>query len=415
MIERNELITVCRHIGGMMEAGVDILRITRVLRAQTETPRLLQLYDALDRDMTMGRSLAEAMSRAPDVFSPFVVQMIQQGEARNDLAGAFLKIADFLKQEQELDEESTIRESAIRDATRDSSTREVFGRRTSDNLVASARDETSLSRTDVPDLLPSRISTTSPLTVIALDGLMDRLQTFMLRALTITSGLMLSLASVWWLLELGYVEKRWSMPVAFSVTAVFLGGAGSWIQRRIRAERRREARCSFCGRQGIDLQRAPRFAGAAICSRCAEIVAKKSAEDTEEAQQSPLNPSAESTSTPNNSVSDAVSDSANETSTFDETSQGDSPSPAASETSSTRSYDEVFEANGRFRTAPETVFDERNDIVSKSSSRHMASKTATPNETAAPNETATRKTARVVSASIASSRNMAPADEEDFE
>ena len=313
MLERNELITVCRHIGGMMEAGVDILRITRVLRAQTETPRLLQLYDALDRDMTMGRSLAEAMSRAPDVFSPFVVQMIQQGEARNDLAGAFLKVADFLKQEQELDEESAIRESSIRDTNRDtirdsdreSSTREVAGRRASDNVGADARDETSLSRNVAPDLLPR--TSASPLTVIALDGLMDRLQTFMLRALTITAGLMLSLASVWWLLELGYVEKRWSMPVAFSVTAVFLGGAGSWIQRRIRSERRREARCSFCGRQGIDLQRAPRFAGAAICARCAAIVAKKSEEDAVATPQTPPD-----SATTNNATSpDAISADAN--------------------------------------------------------------------------------------------------------
>lgn len=411
MPERNELITVCRHIGGMMEAGVDILRITRVLRAQTETPRLLQLYDALDRDMTMGRSLAEAMSRAPDVFSPFVVQMIQQGEARNDLAGAFLKVADFLKQEQELDEDAPVRESV-----RESSTREASGRRTDDNVGADARDETSLSKSAAPDLLP-RTSATSPLTVIALDGLMDRLQTFMLRALTITSGLMLSLASVWWLLELGYFEKRWSMPLAFSVTAVFLGGAGTWIQRRIRSERRREARCSFCGRQGIDLQRAPRFAGAAICSRCAAIVAKKSDEKTEtEAQQSSPNSPVASSATPHNSVENAVSDSANEASTPDEISQDESPSSASPGTSSTRSNDVVFKTNERSRAASENVFDERNDVVSPSSSRDISSKTS------ASRETATRKTARVVSGvgavsgvGSASSRKAAPADEEDFE
>ena len=419
MPERNELITVCRHIGGMMEAGVDILRITRVLRAQTETPRLLQLYDALDRDMTMGRSLAEAMSRAPDVFSPFVVQMIQQGEARNDLAGAFLKVADFLKQEQELDEDAPVRDSvrdSVRESVRESSTREASGRRTDDNVGADARDETSLSKSAAPDLLP-RTSATSPLTVIALDGLMDRLQTFMLRALTITSGLMLSLASVWWLLELGYFEKRWSMPLAFSVTAVFLGGAGTWIQRRIRSERRREARCSFCGRQGIDLQRAPRFAGAAICSRCAAIVAKKSDEKTEtEAQQSPPNSPVASSATPHNSVENAVSDSANEKSTPDEISQDESPSSASPGTSSTRSNDVVFKTNERSRAASENVFDERNDVVSPSSSRDISSKTS------ASRETATRKTARVVSGvgavsgtGSASSRKAAPADEEDFE
>src|SRR4051812_8098916 len=99
MIDRRELITVCRQIGGMMEAGIDILRITRVLRAQTENSRLLALYDTLDHDLRMGESVAEAMAHAEDVFTPFDVSLVRQGEARNDLAGAFLKLADYIQKE----------------------------------------------------------------------------------------------------------------------------------------------------------------------------------------------------------------------------------------------------------------------------------------------------------------------------
>ena len=43
MIEQRELITISRQIGSMMEAGVDILRITRVLRAQVDNPEVLAL------------------------------------------------------------------------------------------------------------------------------------------------------------------------------------------------------------------------------------------------------------------------------------------------------------------------------------------------------------------------------------
>lgn len=102
MISQRELITVCRQIGGMMEAGVDILRITRVLRAQTKNERLLEFYQTLDHDLRMGQSISEALGRAPDVFSPFAASLVRQGEARNDLAGAFLKIADFLQQEEDV-------------------------------------------------------------------------------------------------------------------------------------------------------------------------------------------------------------------------------------------------------------------------------------------------------------------------
>ena len=98
-----ELISVCRQIGGMMEAGVDILRVTRVLRAQTKNPRLLEWYDQFDHELTMGRGLPEALAQAPDLFSPFAVSLVRQGEERNDLAGAFLRVADFLAKEHESD------------------------------------------------------------------------------------------------------------------------------------------------------------------------------------------------------------------------------------------------------------------------------------------------------------------------
>jgi len=257
MVDRNELITICRQIGGMMEAGVDILRITRVLRAQTFNARLLQLYDALDHDMTMGHGLADAMSHAPDVFSPFMVLMVQQGEARNDLAGAFFKIADYLQKDSELTPDSSL-PNDVEPAANDLAG--VVQQGTSGNRVLDPRSN----------------APTTPLTVIALDGLIDRLQTFALRALTVVSGLLLSLAGVWWSVEMGWLERRWLNVTGFSVAAIFMGVSGIVIQRRIQAERRRETRCSFCGRPGTEgdqLQRAPRFAGAAICSRCAAIAA----------------------------------------------------------------------------------------------------------------------------------------------
>lgn len=262
MVDRNELITICRQIGGMMEAGVDILRITRVLRAQTSNTRLLQLYDALDHDMTMGHGLADAMSHAPDVFSPFMVLMVQQGEARNDLAGAFFKIADYLQKDSELTPDSSL-QNDVEPAPNDLAG--VVQQGTSGNRVLDPRS-------NVP---------ATPLTVIALDGLIDRLQTFALRALTVVSGLLLSLAGVWWSVEMGWLERRWLNVTGFSVAAIFMGVSGIVIQRRIQAERRRETRCSFCGRPGTEgdqLQRAPRFAGAAICSRCAAIAAHQQEE-----------------------------------------------------------------------------------------------------------------------------------------
>lgn len=256
MVERGEVITVSRQIGGMMEAGVDILRITRVLRAQTDNPRLLQVYNELDHDLTMGRSLAEAMVNAPDVWSPFDVSLVQQGESRNDIAGAFNKIADFLQKDEE-------QEAAQHHA----------------EMAAAERAAVDRVVVEAPAVSPS---VGAPMAVIALDGLIDRLQTMGLRFLTVISGLLLALASVWLSVEQGWLEYRWINVTLCSVAALFIGGMGVWVQRRINSDRRREARCSFCGTyspSGEGLERAPRFAGAAICARCAAIVAKRHEHD----------------------------------------------------------------------------------------------------------------------------------------
>jgi len=249
MVERSELITVTRQIGGMMEAGVDILRITRVLRAQTENPRLLQAYNALDHDLTMGQSLAEAMARAPDVWSPFAVSLVQQGEARNDLAGAFYKVAEFLQKDEEQEAAQQREHHEIH---------EVIVER------------------EILSAVPIHVGqSNSPMTVIALDGLIDRLQTLGLRSLTWIAGLLLTLATVWWAFGQKLIDARWINVTLCSVAALFMGSAGILVQRRIEADRRRESRCSFCGQyhpSGIGLERAPRFDGAAICARCAAII-----------------------------------------------------------------------------------------------------------------------------------------------
>jgi len=103
MIEPRELISATRQLGSMTEAGVDILRAIKVLRAQTENPELVALYDRLAQELRLGSGLPEAMSHAPEAFSAFAVSLVRQGEARGDLATSFYRIADYLQKEREVD------------------------------------------------------------------------------------------------------------------------------------------------------------------------------------------------------------------------------------------------------------------------------------------------------------------------
>ena len=213
MIEQRELISICRQIGSMMEAGVDILRITRVLRAQTENPRVLKVYDSFDHDLRMGQSLADAMVDAPEMFSPFAVSLVRQGEARNDIAGAFFKIADFLQKEDE-----------------------IAVTHQHDHLVPGGGASTPAAPAN-----PYAVVTPSAiLPVWVIDDLLNRVQVAALQIFTIAAGLLLTLAAVWGSVEAGWIERRWQNAVVCSVAALFIGSAGIWLRRRIDRERKRE-------------------------------------------------------------------------------------------------------------------------------------------------------------------------------
>lgn len=233
-----------------MEVGVDFLRITRALREQTENPRLLELYDQIEHDMRMGENMADALSKAPDVFSPFAVSLIRQGEARGDIEGSWHRLADFLKQEAQEDKDL--------------------------GLDAAVIGTGYIPTGGLPSNGLEVVAPRAPVTVGMLSDLIDRVQNAALRGLTWIALFLLALAAVWWSVELGFIQSRWMVGIQLCVAAVFLGVAGSWMRSRIENDRKRQPRCSFCGKVedgDVTLQRSSRLAGAAICPSCARTIA----------------------------------------------------------------------------------------------------------------------------------------------
>jgi len=95
-----ELALFCRQVGTMLLAGVDVLRALRVAGEQTESRRLESVAQRIGRDMAAGRIMAWSLSRFPDLFSPFFVHMVRQGEAEGVLGEVFTTMADYLEREQ---------------------------------------------------------------------------------------------------------------------------------------------------------------------------------------------------------------------------------------------------------------------------------------------------------------------------
>lgn len=189
MIEPRELISATRQLGSMTEAGVDILRAIKVLRAQTQNPELMALYDRLAQELRLGSGLPEAMSHAPEAFSAFAVSIVRQGEARGDLATSFYRIADYLQKEREVE-------------------------------------------TPVSEVAPAAIAHQSNAT---LDQCPLWLRRVIFKSLIVIGGLFATLFLIEIFVALGIITPRWHLPVSTFVITVFLLGA-AWRLRRTKDE-----------------------------------------------------------------------------------------------------------------------------------------------------------------------------------
>ena len=95
-LEREELVLITRQFAGMLDAGIDILRILEVLRDQFTNPKAKEILLSIERDMRLGRLLWTGLGRDPEVFSPFYISLIRQGELEGVLAQSFNKVAERL-------------------------------------------------------------------------------------------------------------------------------------------------------------------------------------------------------------------------------------------------------------------------------------------------------------------------------
>lgn len=99
-VTAGELATFCRQLGVMLSAGVDLLRAIQVAADQTPSQRLKAVAQHLRDDLEDGRLLVTAIMRYPDLFSPFFVSMVRQGEREGVLAQVMTSMADYLDRER---------------------------------------------------------------------------------------------------------------------------------------------------------------------------------------------------------------------------------------------------------------------------------------------------------------------------
>jgi type IV pilus assembly protein PilC len=103
-IKQKDIVLFSRQVSTLFEAGVSALRAFRLLAQENENKTLQEEIMAVADDIEGGVSLSDALSRRPELFSNFYVNMVKAGEESGKLNEVFLFLADYLDRNYELNQ-----------------------------------------------------------------------------------------------------------------------------------------------------------------------------------------------------------------------------------------------------------------------------------------------------------------------
>ena len=100
-VESNDLIQFSRQMHSMLRAGVPIFRAVTSLETTTANQSLRETLQQVGDSLETGRSLSDALSHHPDIFSVFYVSMVRVGETSGHLEDIFQQLAFYLDREKQ--------------------------------------------------------------------------------------------------------------------------------------------------------------------------------------------------------------------------------------------------------------------------------------------------------------------------
>ena len=101
-VSMKDVVIMSRQISTLFEAQVSALKAFNLLATNTENPALIKILNIVCNDIQSGVSISEALSRHPDAFSVFYVNMVRAGEESGKLTQTFSYLADYLDRQYQL-------------------------------------------------------------------------------------------------------------------------------------------------------------------------------------------------------------------------------------------------------------------------------------------------------------------------
>ncbi len=97
----NDTVSFTRQMATLAIAGLSLPESLAILRSQTENPSMVALLLDIEHNIVGGGTLANALARHNDVFSPVYIALIKAGEASGTLDKVLSRLADTMENERE--------------------------------------------------------------------------------------------------------------------------------------------------------------------------------------------------------------------------------------------------------------------------------------------------------------------------
>jgi general secretion pathway protein F len=101
-VKAADIALFTRQLADLMRAGIPLNRALHTLAAQTSNLTLAETIDEIDKQVSGGASLYEALGKFPDLFSGLYLSMVRAGEAGGFLEDVLLRLALFIEKDQDL-------------------------------------------------------------------------------------------------------------------------------------------------------------------------------------------------------------------------------------------------------------------------------------------------------------------------
>ena len=106
-ISASDIAMFTRQLATLSKAGIPLVEALSATAEQTEKDKLKRVLSQIKQEVSEGASLAQALQRQNEVFSPIFPNMVRAGEASGTLDQVLLRLAEFTEKSVRLKQQVT--------------------------------------------------------------------------------------------------------------------------------------------------------------------------------------------------------------------------------------------------------------------------------------------------------------------